>query len=76
MLLYIVVIQVLANFISTDKMIRGIQIGNHVIKVNCGTEAKLIVFQNISKRKLRKEHAISSGTAKIQPRRQLGQLFG
>ena len=33
MLLYIIVIEVLANFINTDKMIKGIQIGHHEIKI-------------------------------------------
>ena len=33
MLLYIKAIEVLANFINTDKMIKGIQIGDHEIKI-------------------------------------------
>ena len=33
MLLYIIAIEVLANFINTDKMIKGIQIGDHEIKI-------------------------------------------
>ena len=33
MLLYIIVIEILANFINTDKMIKGIQIGGHEIKI-------------------------------------------
>ena len=33
MLLYIIVIEVLANFINTDKMIKGIKIGDHEIKI-------------------------------------------
>ena len=33
MLLYIIAIEVLANFINTDKMIKGIQIGGHEIKI-------------------------------------------
>ena len=33
MLLYIIAIDVLANFINTDKMIKGIEIGNHEIKM-------------------------------------------
>ena len=33
MLLYIIAIEVLANFINTDKMIKGIQIGDHKIKI-------------------------------------------
>ena len=33
MLLYIITIQVLANSINTDKMIKGIQIGDHAIKI-------------------------------------------
>ena len=33
MLLYIIATEVLANFINTDKMIKGIQIGDHEIKI-------------------------------------------
>ena len=33
MLLYIIVIEVLTNFINTDKMIKRIQIGDHEIKI-------------------------------------------
>ena len=33
MLLYIIAIEVLVNFINTDKMIKGIQIGDHEIKI-------------------------------------------
>ena len=33
MLLYIIAIEVLPNFINTDKMINGIQIGDHEIKL-------------------------------------------
>ena len=33
MLLYIIAIEVLANHINTDKMIKGIQIGHHEIKI-------------------------------------------
>ena len=33
MLLYIIAIEVLANYINTDKMIKGIQIGHHEIKI-------------------------------------------
>ena len=33
MLLYIIVIEVLVNFINTEKMIKGIQIGDHEIKI-------------------------------------------
>ena len=32
MLLEIIAIEVLANFINTDKMIKGIQIGHHKVK--------------------------------------------
>ena len=64
MLLYIIGNEVLANFINTDKMIKVIQIEDHEIKMSCGTEAKFIVFQNISKRKLKQEYKISSGKAK------------
>ena len=33
MLLCIIAIEVLANFLNTDKMIKGIQIGDHEIKI-------------------------------------------
>ena len=33
MALYIIVIEVLAEFINIDKMIKGIQIGDHEIKI-------------------------------------------
>ena len=33
MLLYIITIEVLANSVYTDKMIKGIQIGDHEIKI-------------------------------------------
>ena len=33
MLLCIIAIELLANFINTDKMIKGIQIGDHEIKI-------------------------------------------
>ena len=33
MLLYIIAIEVLANFINTDNVIKGIQIGDHEIKI-------------------------------------------
>ena len=33
MLLHIIAIEVLANYINTDKMIKGIQIGHHEIKI-------------------------------------------
>ena len=33
MMLYTITIEVLANFINTDKMIKGIQIGDHEIKI-------------------------------------------
>ena len=32
-LLYIIVIEVLANFINTDKMVKEMQIGDHGIKI-------------------------------------------
>ena len=32
-LLYIIAIEVIANFINTDKMIKGTQIEDHVIKI-------------------------------------------
>ena len=33
MLLYVITIEVLVNSIDTDKMIKGIQIGDHEIKI-------------------------------------------
>ena len=33
MMLYIIVIDVLANFINTNKIIKAIQIGDHEIKI-------------------------------------------
>ena len=33
MLLYIIATEVLANLINTDKMIKGIQIGDHEVKI-------------------------------------------
>ena len=33
MLLYIIATEVLANFINTDQMIKGIQIGDYEIKI-------------------------------------------
>ena len=33
MLIYIIAIEVLANFINTDKMTKGMQIGDHDIKI-------------------------------------------
>ena len=33
MLLYIIAIEALANFINTDKMIKGMQVGDHEIKL-------------------------------------------
>ena len=32
-LFFIIAIEVLANFINTDKMIKGVQIGDHEIKI-------------------------------------------
>ena len=119
MLLYIIEIEVLASFINTDEMIKGIQIGNLESKIinfaddttiflwditcliviwlilnlyknekitssklvqlslrgkkiilnrilisKLWSQAKFILFQNIWKNKLKKEYAISSGTAK------------
>ena len=76
MLLYIIGNEVLANFINTDKMIKVIQIEDHEIKMSCGTEAKFIVFQNISKRKLKKNIKFPLEKQKTQSSRQLAQLSG
>ena len=43
MLLYIITIEVLANSVYTDKMIKGIQIGDH--------EIKIVNFADLLKRK-------------------------
>ena len=44
MSLYIIAIEVLANFINTDKVIKGIQIGDHEIKtVNFADDATIFL---------------------------------
>ena len=44
MLLCIFAIEVLNNFINFDKMIKKIQIGNHVIKiVNCADDTSIVL---------------------------------
>ena len=45
MLLYIIAIEVLANFIDTDKTIKGIQIGDHVIRtVNFADDTTIFLW--------------------------------
>ena len=45
MLLYIIAIKVLANFINTDKIIKGIQIGGREIKiVNFANDATIFLL--------------------------------
>ena len=47
MLLHIITIEVLANSIYTDKMIKGIQIGDHEIKiVNFADEITIFLRDN------------------------------
>ena len=47
MLLYIITIEVLANSVYTDKMIKGIQIGDHEIKiVNFADEITIFLRDN------------------------------
>ena len=47
MLLYIITIEVLANSVYTDKMIKGIQIGDHEIKiVNFADEITIFLKEN------------------------------
>ena len=49
MLLYIIAIEVLANFINTDKMIKGIQIGDHEIKiVNFADNTTILLRRDIT----------------------------
>ena len=44
-LLYIIAMEVLTNFINTDKMIKGIQIGNHEIKtVNFADDTTIFLW--------------------------------
>ena len=45
-LLYIIVIEVLANFINTDKMVKEIQIGDHEIKIVNFADDATIFFDN------------------------------
>ena len=45
MLLYIIAIEVLANFIDTDKTIKGIQIGDHEIRtVNFADDTTIFLW--------------------------------
>ena len=47
MLLYVITIEVLVNSIDTDKMIKGIQIGDHEIKiVNFADEITIFLKEN------------------------------
>ena len=47
MLLYVITIEVLVNSIDTDKMIKGIQIGDHEIKiVNFADEITIFLRDN------------------------------
>ena len=47
MLLYIITIEVLANSVYTDKMIKGIQIGDYEIKiVNFADEITIFLKEN------------------------------
>ena len=48
MLLYIIVFEVLANFLNTDKMIKGIQIGDHYIKIVNFVDDTTIFFGDIT----------------------------
>ena len=48
MLLYIITIEVLANFINTDKMIKRIQIGNHEIKIENFADDTTIFLRDIT----------------------------
>ena len=48
MLLCIIAIEVLANFINTEKMIKGMQIGDHEIKILNFAEDTTISLSDIS----------------------------
>ena len=48
MLLYIIAIEVLVNFINTDKMIKGIQIGDHEIKIVNFADNTTILLRDIT----------------------------
>ena len=48
MLLYNIAAEVLANFINTDKRIKGIQIGDHEIKMANFTDNTTIFFRHIT----------------------------
>ena len=48
MLLYIIVAEVLANFINANKRIKGIQIGDHEIKIVNFANDTTIFFRNIT----------------------------
>ena len=48
MLLYNIVAEVLANFINADKRIKGIQIGDHEIKIVIFTDNTTIFLRDIT----------------------------
>ena len=48
MLLYIIAIKVLASFINTDKMIKGIQIGDNEINIVNFADATTIFLWDIT----------------------------
>ena len=48
MLLYITVFEVLANFLNTDKMIKGTEIGDHDIKIVNFVDDTTIFFGDIT----------------------------
>ena len=48
MLLYIIVAEVLANFINANKRIKGIQIGDHEIKIVNFADNTIMFFRNIT----------------------------
>ena len=48
MLFHIIPTEVLVNFINTDKMIKGIQIGDHKIKIVNFADNTTIFFRDIN----------------------------
>ena len=48
MLLYIIAIEILVNFINTDKMIKGIHIGDHEIKIVNFADDTTIFLEDIT----------------------------
>ena len=48
MLLYNIVAEVLANFINADKRIKGMQIGDHEIKIVNFTDSTIIFLRDIT----------------------------